>query len=213
MTNLPPHELRINLRYLCNWCGGLLNKLNELKLDNKKIFLIAFVGLLILYVDFAFIMKLQLQGIRALTPKIIKLKKDVDNLAKDLSWMQDLERKASKDKTQIGALKPKEIISEDKILLLLQEVSDLANMNKVKIMQINTSKDTKVQEEVIAGERLLPILITLDLSCGYHSLGSFIDALENAGQYIDVQDMKIIRDHHDYLIQNVNLVLKTYAKK
>jgi Tfp pilus assembly protein PilO len=192
---------------------NLLNKLNELKLDNKKIFLIALVGLLILYIDFAFIMKLQLQGIRALTPKIIKLKKDVDNLAKDLSWMQDLERKASKDKTQIGALKPKEIISEDKILLLLQEVSDLANMNKVKIMQINTSKDTKVQEEVIAGERLLPILITLDLSCGYHSLGSFIDALENAGQYIDVQDMKIIRDHHDYLIQNVNLVLKTYAKK
>ena len=193
---------------------NLLNKLNELKLDNKKIFLIAFVGLLILYVDFAFIIKLQLQGIRTLTPKIIKLKKDVDNLAKDLSWMQDLERKASKDKAQIGAPnKAKEIISEDKILLLLQEVSDLANMNKVKIMQINTSKDTKVHEEVIAGERLLPIIVTLDLTCGYHSLGSFINALENAGQYIDVQDMKIIRDLHDYLIQNVNLVLKTYAKR
>jgi len=193
---------------------NLLNKLNELKLDNKKIFLIAFVGLLILYADFAFIMKLQLQGIRTVTPKIIKLKKDIDNLAKDLSWMQDLERKASKDKTQIGAPnKAKEIISEDKILLLLQEVSDLANMNKVKIMQINTSKDTKVQEEVIAGERLLPIIITLDLTCGYHSLGSFINALENAGQYIDVQDMKIIRDPHDFLLQNVNLVLKTYAKK
>lgn len=193
---------------------NLLNKLNELKLDNKKIFLIAFVGLLILYVDFAFIMKLQLQGIRTITPKIIKLKKDVDNLAKDLSWMQDSERKASKDKKQVGgALKPKEIISEDKILLLLQEVSNLANMNKVKIMQINTSKDTKVQEEVIAGKRLLPILITLDLSCGYHSLGSFINALENAGQYIDVQDMKIICDPHDFLIQNVNLVLKIYAKR
>ena len=213
MTNLPLHQLRINLRYLYNWCGGLLDKLNELKVDNKKIFLIAFVGVLILYIDFAFIMKLQLQGIRTLTPKIIKLKKDVDNLAKDLSWMQDLERKASKDKAQIGALKPKEIISEDKILLLLQKVSDLANKNQVKIMQINTSKDAKVQEEVIAGERLLPVIITLDLICGYHSLGSFINALENAGQYIDVQDIKIIRDPHDYLLQNVNLVLKTYAKK
>ena len=191
---------------------NLLNKLNELKVDNKKIFIIAFVGVLILYIDFAFIMKLQLQGIRTLTPKIIKLKKDSDNLAKDLSWMQDLERKADKDKAQIGALKPKEIISEDKILLLLQEVSDLANVNKVKIMQINTSKDAKVQEEVIAGERLLHVIITLYLICGYHSLGSFINALENAGQYIDVQDIKIIRDPHDYLLQNVNLVLKTYAK-
>ncbi len=192
---------------------NLLNKLNELKLDNKKIFLIAFVGLLILYVDFAFIMKLQLQGIITLTPKIIKLKKDVDNLAKDLSLMQDLERKASKDKAQIGALKPKEIISENKILLLLQEVSELANKNRVKIMQINTSKDTKAQEEVIAGERLLPIIITLDLTCGYHSLGSFINALENARHFIELQDMKIIRDPHDHLLQNVNLVIKTYAKK
>ncbi len=199
-----------------NLLANLLNKLNALKFDklaHKKIFLIAFVGLLILYVDFTFIMKLQLQGIRTLTPKIIKLKKDSDNLAKDLSWMQDLEREASKDKTQIGALKPKEIISEDKLLLLLQEVSDLANKNRVKLMQINTSKDKKIQEEAIAGEKLSPIIIILDLTCGYHSLGSFINALENAGQYIDVQDMKIIRDPRDYLLQNVKLVLRTYVKK
>jgi len=190
------------------------NGVNGLKVDNKKIFIIVFVGALIVYMDFAFIMKLQLQGIRTLTPKIIKLKKDFDNLSKDLSWMHDLGLEAGKDKAQIGAPdKVKEIISEDKILLLLQKVSDLANKNRVKIMQINTSKDTKVQEEVIAGERLLPIIITLDLTCGYHALGSFINALENAGQYIDVQDMRIIRDPHDFLLQNVNLVLKTYAKK
>jgi Tfp pilus assembly protein PilO len=193
---------------------NLLNKLNELKVAHKKIFIIAFVGVLILYLDFAFIMKLQLQGIRTLTPKIIKLKKDIDSLAKDLSWMQDLGRRQSKDKAQIGAPnKAKEIISEDKILLLLQKVSDLANKNRVKIMQINTSKDAKVQEEVIAGERLLPIIITLDLTCGYHSLGSFINALENARHFIELQDMKIIRDPRDYLLQNVNLVLKTYAKR
>ena len=192
---------------------NLLNKLNALKLDNKKIFLIALACLLMLYLDFAFMMKLQLQGIRTLTPKIIKLKRDVDNLAKDLSWMQDLERKASKAQKQIVALKTKEIISEDKLLLLLQEVSDLANKNRVKLMQINTSKDTKVQEEVIAGERLLPIIITLDLTCGYHFLGSFINALENAGHFIDLQDMKIVRDPHNYLLQNVNLVLRTYVKK
>ena len=190
------------------------NGVNGLKVDNKKIFIIVFVGALIVYMDFAFIMKLQLQGIRTLTPKIIKLKKDFDNLSKDLSWMHDLGLEAGKDKAQIGAPdKVKEIISEDKILLLLQKVSDLANKNRVKIMQINTSKDTKVQEEVIAGERLLPIIITLDLTCGYHALGSFINALENAGQYIDVQDIKIIRDPRVYLLQNVNLVLKTYAKK
>jgi len=192
---------------------NLLNKLNELKLDNKKIFLIVLACLLILYIDFTFIIKLQLQGIRTLTPKVIKMKKDIDNLAKDLSSMQDLERKAGKDKAQIESLRPKEIISEDKILLLLQEISDLANKNKVKIMQINTSRDKKAPEEIIAGERLSPIIITLDLTCGYHSLGTFINALENARQFIDVQDMKIIRDPRNYLLLNANLILKTYAKK
>ncbi len=192
---------------------NLLNKLNELKLDNKKIFLIVMACLLILYIDFAFIIKLQLQGIRTLTPKVIKMKKDIDFLAKDLSSMQDLERKAGKDKAQIESLRPKEIISEDKILLLLQEISDLANKNQVKIMQINTSRDKKAPEEIIAGERLSPIIITLDLTCGYHSLGTFINALENARQFIDVQDMKIIRDPRNYLLLNANLILKTYAKK
>ena len=192
---------------------NLLNKLNELKLDNKKIFFIVLVCLLILYIDLTFIIKLQLQGIRTLTPKVIKMKKDIDNLAKDLSSMQDLERKAGKDKAQIESLRPKEIISEDKILLLLQEISDLANKNQVKIMQINTSRDKKAPEEIIAGERLSPIIITLDLTCGYHSLGTFINALENARQFIDVQDMKIIRDPRNYLLLNANLILKTYAKK
>ncbi len=192
---------------------NLLNKLNELKLDNKKIFLIVLACLLILYIDFTFIIKLQLQGIRTLTPKVIKMKKDIDFLAKDLSSMQDLERKAGKDKAQIESLRPKEIISEDKILLLLQEISDLANKNQVKIMQINTSRDKKAPEEIIAGERLSPIIITLDLTCGYHSLGTFINALENARQFIDVQDMKIIRDPRNYLLLNANLILKTYAKK
>ncbi len=192
---------------------NLLNKLNELKLDNKKIFLIVLACLLILYIDFTFIIKLQLQGIRTLTPKVIKMKKDIDNLAKDLSSMQDLERKAGRDKAQIESLRPKEIISEDKILLLLQEISDLANKNKVKIMQINTPRDKKAPEEIIAGERLSPIIITLDLTCGYHSLGTFINALENARQFIDVQDMKIIRDPRNYLFLNANLILKTYAKK
>jgi len=192
---------------------NLLDKLKGLELDNKKMLLIALACLLVIYLDFSFIIKLQLGGIKSSTPKITKLKKDINTLAKDLSWMQDLERRQGKDKAKTAPNKGREIISEDKILVLLQEISDIANKNKIKLVQINTSKDAKVQEEVIAGERLLPVIITMDLNCGYHSLGSFMNALENARYFIDVQDMKIMRNPRDYLIQNVNLVLKTHAKK
>ncbi len=192
---------------------NLLNKINKLKLDNKKMIFVALVCLTIFYIDLSFIMKLQLGGIRNITPKLISLKKDINNLAKDLSVLQDLDRNAKQGKAQAAAIKPKEIVTEDKILLILQEVSDLANENRVKVVQIKTSKDAKVKEEVIAGERLLPIIITLDLSCGYHSLGSFINNLENAGHFIEIEDIKIVRAPQNYLLENVNLMLKTYVRK
>lgn len=183
------------------------------KLDNKKIFLLMLICAIILYLDLNFFIKLQLQAIRTMTPKITKLKKDIDNLAKDLAKVQDLKNRQSKDKQQMGVSKPKEIISEDQTPLLLQAISDLANKNKVKITQINTTTDAKAQEEVIAGEKLSPITIKLDLTCNYHSLGSFINDLENTKQFIELQEIKIARNHSDYFLENTNLVLKTYAKK
>jgi Tfp pilus assembly protein PilO len=183
------------------------------KLDNKKIFLLMLICAIILYLDLNFFIKLQLQAIRTMTPKITKLKKDIDNLAKDLAKVQDLKNRQSKDKQQMGVSKPKEIISEDQTPLLLQAISDLANKNKVKITQINTTTDAKAQEEVIAGEKLSPITIKLDLTCNYHSLGSFINDLENTKQFIELQEIKIARNPSDYFLENTNLVLKTYAKK
>lgn len=188
-------------------------KLDNIKLDNKKIILILLVCLVILYIDFASFIKLQLHCIKTLTPKILNLKKDIHNLTKDLSAMEDLEQRQTTDKKQIEASKLKEIISEDQIALLLQGISDIANKNKIRVMQINTIRDIKVQEEVIGGQKLLPITITLDLSCTYHLFGSFINDLEKAGQFIDLQNMKIMRDPNDCFIEDVNLVLKTYVKK
>ncbi len=189
------------------------DKLELDKLDNKKIFLIVLICSVIVYIDFTFVIKLQLRGMRNLTPKIVTLRKDIDKLAKDLATLQDLKNRQAETKQKIGATKLKEIISDDEIPLLLQVISDVAHKNKVKIMQINTARDAKAQEETIAGEKLVPITIKLDLSCTYHSLGSFINALENARQFIELQEMKIMRNPGDYFLENVTLVLKTYVKK
>lgn len=191
---------------------NLLDKLNKLELDNKKILLIILICLIILYLDFSFIIKLQLQGIRTVGAKIIKLKTDIDNLTKDLSRLEELRRTVTQTK-QETVLKAQKIISEEELPLLLQDISDLANMHKVKIMQIKPSKDTKAKEEAIAKVKILPVMLTLDLSCSYHSLGSFINALENTKQFIAVQDLKIRRSSDDYFRRDVDLLLKTYVKK
>jgi Tfp pilus assembly protein PilO len=189
------------------------DKLDLVKLDNKKIFLLVLVSLLILYIDFTSIIKLQLKAINSLTPKITKLKRDINNLAIDLKTIQDLKNIKTPDKQRVGVAGAKKIISEDEIPLLLQTISDIANKNKVKIIQINTAGYTKAQEEIIVGEKLSSISIKLDLSGNYHSLGSFINNFENASQFMELQEMKIVRSPSDYFIENASLVLKVYVRK
>jgi Tfp pilus assembly protein PilO len=191
----------------------LLNKLGELKLDNKKMILIAAACLIILYIDFTFVMKLQFNGIRGVSSKIAGLKKDIANLSKDLSKLQALDKDQGKVVSDSKITKSKEVVSEDKILLVLQEISSIGNDKRVRITRLNTSKDAKAQEEVIAGEKLLPVIITLDLSCSYHAFGNFLNAIEDAQYFIEVQDIRVMRNPHDYLLENINLTLKTYAKK
>lgn len=190
----------------------LTNLWNRLKLDNKKMALVIAVSLAIIYADYTFLIKLQLQGIRGITPKVIKLKSDIANLAKDLPKIQDL-RKNIEAKSQAGTPEFKKIISEGEFPLLLQAISDMANQSKVRVMQINTPKDEKAKEELISGQKLMPLVVRLDLSCTYHSLGSFINLLENAKQFIEVEDMKIARDSRDFFLINAGLALKVYAKK
>lgn len=183
------------------------------KLDNKKILLIALICILLVYTDFRLIMRMQFAGLGKITPKIIKLKKDINNLAKDLEKMQELKNRQTSQKEVSGSLMSKEIVSEDKVPLLLQAIADTANKNKVKITQMNTATDTKRQEEIIAGEKVLPVMLKLDLSTAYHSLGGFINGLQKERQFLEVLDMKIVRNPNDYFLQNVNLTLKTYVKR
>jgi len=187
----------------------MANLLNKLGADIQKIVLIILVGVAVLYVDYAFVIKLQLGSIGGTKAKIIKLNQDITALDKDLVLMQQSQGQM-KQKTP---LKPKKIISEDEITRLLQGIYDLANKNNVRIIQIRPLKDSKAKEEVMGTQIILPMAIALDLSCVYHSLGSFINDLENAEQFLEVQYFSIVRSSGDYMRQNVSLNLKTYVRK
>lgn len=187
----------------------MANLLNKLGADVQKLVLIVIVGAAVLYIDYAFIIKLQLSSIGSAKTKIIKIKKDIVALNKDLALMQQSQDQM-KQKTP---LKPKTIISEDEMTGLLQGIYNLANKNKVRIIQIRPLKDPKAKEEVMGAQKITPVAIVMDLSCVYHSLGSFVNDLENAEQFLAVQDLKIVRSSGDYMLQNVTLNLKTYVKK
>jgi Tfp pilus assembly protein PilO len=191
-----------------------INKLDDLEPQKKKVFLgiSAIVVLIIVYIDFSYLIKSQLKGIKTVTPKIIKLKKDIDTFNKDLVAMQDTEAKLKQSKQKFS-LTVKKFISEEEITALLQDIAHIADKYQVKIIKIIPLRDAKAKEEIIAEGKFLPVIISLDLSCGYHAFGSFMNDLENATQFIAVQEIRISPDSADYFKRNVNLVLKTYVKK
>jgi len=187
----------------------MANLLNKLGSDIQKIILIILVSAIVIYVDYAFIIKLQLGSIGSTETKIIKLEKDIAALNKDLALMQQSQAQM-KQKTP---LKTKIIISEDEMTGLLQGIYNLAHKDNVRIIRIRPLKDPKAKEEVMGEQKVTPMVIAMDLSCVYHSLGSFISDLENAEQFLAVQDLKIVRSSSDYMRQDVTLNLKTYVRK
>lgn len=183
--------------------------LNALQLDNKKIALIILVAIIVFYVDYSFIIVPQLKGSKGLGLKIKKIKVDLDNFSRESARLQ--QEKTKKD----AGLKGKKIMTEEQISVFLDNISSIANKNSVRIMQIIPSKELKAKDEKTSLDikKLSPYLIKMDLSCDYHHLGAFLNNLENAEEFIAVEEIKIVPDPGNYLLEKINLVLKTYVKK
>lgn len=193
---------------------SLISKLNLNKeLDRNKIILIIIASLFLAYLDFSLLIQLQSRGVSALRPKIVKLNKDIADLAKELSAVKEFEQNKSLPANQKGLARAKKIIHEEDLPLLLQDITDMANKANIKIMQIRPKKDPKAKEETVAGAKLIPVTITLNFSCGYHSLGNFINAIENSDKFMLAQEIKILTGKENYLAQEVALTIKAYVKK
>jgi len=180
--------------------------------DKKKMILVFLVSLAVFYLFYSFLINGQLKAIRQKEPQIIKLKTSLDTLTKELAQVQELKNKQVKLDTLSLA---KKIISEEEKVSLLRNISDIANKNNIQIIQLRHAEESQSpkQEKTAAAVKAQLLLITLDLSCDYHSLGKFINELENAQTFMAVQSMKITTQATDYLKQKVNLVLRTYVRK
>ncbi len=192
----------------------LLDKAGLSKMDNKKIILVIITCLIIAYLDFNFFLAFQLKALKTLGPKIIKIKADLDKLDKELINMQDLKNKQA-GRSKALSLKAKKVILEEDIPALLKGISDVANINDVKITQMKPAKEPEARAAPAEAdkEKLTPLLITLDLIGGYHHLGRFINDLENVETLITVENQRILPGGlADYLKQKASLVLKAYVK-
>ncbi|TRZ96164.1 hypothetical protein D4R78_01545 [bacterium] len=184
---------------------------NKFALDKKKYLLIIIIWIAIIYIDFNYLFKLQVAALKTSSKKIAQLKNEISNLDKELDKLKAFQEEALGGQRSI---KFRRLITKEQIPALLEKISDAANNNKVVIMQIKpivgqSTKDSKSAAPV----DLNPILINMNLIADYHSLGSFISALENLEEFVSVQDLTISRQEKGYFKEKISLVLRTYAGK
>jgi len=182
--------------------------LMNIQLDKQKKILIVIFCILIIYADVFYILKAQRAGLNNLDTKITRLKNDLNKLNSSLESMRVSQSKQNLAKKIAKSIN---ILSEGQISGLLQDISKEANKFNIRIIQMSPVREVK--SGAGAADKSIGYLINLDLICDYHSLGQFINALENSPVYITVQELKILTQASDYLKQKIVLVLKTYVTK
>ena len=183
----------------------------KLLLDKKKLLLVVVVSATMVFLDVSFILKMQLASIAGVGPKITKLKSDLEKFNKDLEKAQSMKDKGSQE-AKSAAAKYKKIISEGQISALLQSISEAAGKNNIRITQMKYAPEPKETKQV-GGEKLTPYLISVELSSDYHTLGKFLNELENGEVFIAVQDLRITPGDQPAIKQSVLVTLKTNVRK
>ena len=183
-----------------------VNLIEKFALDSKKIILILIVSVMILYLDFNFLFKAQMNGLKKSAEEISKLQNDFKALDLGLKNMQVIKSQQK----NLAQSKAKKIIVDYQLPSLLNDISKIGNANNVRILHIKPTRET---HKAFSSLKFIPVFISLDLICGYHDLGKFINDLENGQAFISVESFKIESRPEEVLKQRVSLTLKTYVKK
>jgi Tfp pilus assembly protein PilO len=192
--------------------NGLLEKIKKIDLierfalDTKKIVLIIIISVMFLYLDFAYLLKAQSEGLKKISSEVGKINNDLLGLEMGLKNMEAIRAQQK----NLPKKKAKRMISESQLSSLLHDISKIGNAHNVRILYIKPSREMQ-KGAVVA--KLTPVFINLDLVVGYHDLGKFINGLENDRTFISVESFKIEARPEEALKQRVNLTLKTYVTK
>lgn len=189
----------------------LTSLLGRVEWTPKKILLAVMVIILVVYVDFSYVLKLQLKAVKELSPKQKLIATQLNQLQKELAGIDELKNRAAARKEGIPAAK--RIIREEEMPTLLENIATFANRHNIKIIKIVPVKEVAKDKKEKDLDKPAAYLINLDLIGSYHPFGKFINDLENFSQFLFVESLKMARDPGDYLHEKITLVLKTYVKQ
>ena len=155
-------------------------------LDEKSLYGIFAAVLIVIFVsDFFLIMNRQINSIIKITPQIKTLTDDLakakDDIGKIDQYKKDVERlKAESEKAL------KRVKSKEELPVILEEISVIADRNKVKVDQIMPAVQDQQKITENKGSAYYRLPIEIEMRSSYHNFGRFINQLENAEVFLKV---------------------------
>lgn len=178
------------------------------KIDPKNYFYI-FVGILLFLflIDYFILMRPQIAALSKISGENKKLSDDIKQLKED-------EKNLSGYRNQIEQLTNKveeadlRFRSKNELDYVIQEISRLANLNKVKIDEIMSENENikEVMKNIKRSYYSLPI--DIEGKSDYHNLGRFLNQLETDNVFLNIRAFSLSKteDAHSHKIK---LTIKT----
>ena len=186
----------------------------ELSEKKKQMILAGIVCFTVLYVDLNYILKGQINNLRDVSSKLNKVRSDVYQYKKHFSKLKNMQ-------AELSALKEKNkrlssmVFSESDIASFLDDISQKANSQGIKIMNIrpqekkNPAKNKNISLKSDSG--FYPLPFKLELNADYHQLGGFISDME-ANPFVTVSGLSVSSTGNSTR-HKVSLTLNAYVKK
>ncbi len=161
--------------------------------EKTKYYFLAGIVLLVILFDYVFIMRMQINALASLRPKVSELSKDFNDTQYNLERISLYQSEVAKLR---GKLKETEtsILTREEIPMALEKISRLAGNFDIQIDQIMPLKES--QELVLDSSEgkffALPIFIKALGS--YHDIGHFFNKIETNEIFMNIQDFSITQN-------------------
>ncbi len=176
---------------------------------NKNLIIVSALVVIFIF-DVIILMKPQIAILSKLSSKSAALNRDLRDAKKAVASQKDTENKLALLKVKVkewgSAVTP-----EEELPSVLEGISRIANQTSTKITQIKPIKEEKAPILKSASGTYYKIPILIEAQCGYHSLGKFLNELENGQVIMKIIALEIVANPADIMHHLVKLTVQTFV--
>ena len=157
----------------------------------------------------------QWQAGMAVAPKVLELRRGVAETKDGLKHREQTAKKFEALRTELRAC-PKQL-AQERLPTLMDEIAAMAKSAGVEVETVRQAevktpkKKGSSKEDAIKPAEHLTMPIEILGRAGYHDVGRFLDALENAQQLYRVESMTLESDRRDVLRHRVTIRISAYV--